>query len=273
MTEPAPKAPGHSPTAALPRAGATEISLAGFAFSAGGAAPAPGLFVLTRRIGDLLYPVLLGEGENIAAALAALNAEDPALSKGLADGFFVMPRASARQRQHILRELIGKFNPPLNIEGRKGRAAAEIAALVQDRAEGEFPVETAFADEPVEVSEEELNRLVRQFYGKALQDELIGPVFNSHVSDWEHHFEIVQNFWSRAMRGTSRYQGSPFAPHLGMKLKPEFFTRWVALFRETATEVLKPAAARSAIARAEHMSKAFQAGLFPLNFSGGDKVA
>ncbi|MTV30514.1 globin family protein [Rhodoblastus acidophilus] len=119
--------------------------------------------------------------------------------------------------------------------------------------------------EPVEVSEADLDRLVRVFYGRALEDDVIGPVFRGHVSDWEHHFEIVQNFWSRAFLRTQRYTGGPFAPHLGLKLRPEHFARWVALFRETAEAELKPAAARDAIARVEHMSAAFQAGLFPFD--------
>jgi truncated hemoglobin YjbI len=265
-----PMAPGQSPAPNLPRAEAVEISFGGFAFAGGEPARAPGLFALTRRIGDAVHPVLFGESENVALALEILRSEDPALARGLADGVFFMPRDNARQRRHILRDLVGKYNPPLNVEDRKARAAPEIAALVQDRAEADFPPDSAeSAAEPIELTEDELDRLVRVFYSRALEDELIGPVFDSHVSDWEHHYDIVRNFWSRAMLGTSRYGGSPFAPHLGMNLKPEHFDRWVALFRDTATSVLKPAAARAVIARVEHMSVAFQAGLFPLKLGGG----
>ena len=216
--------------------------------------------MLTRRVGETLHPVLIGESETIAAALGALRA-DPALARGLADGAFFMSRGNARQRQHILRDLVKKYNPPLNVADRTARAAPEIAALVPDRAEADFPETVA---EPMEVSEADLDRLVRVFYGRALEDDVIGPVFRGHVSDWEHHFDIVQNFWSRAFLRTERYKGGPFAPHLGLNLKPEHFERWVALFRETAESELKPAAARAAIARVEHMSAAFQAGLFPL---------
>lgn len=242
----------------MPQTGAIE-TFGGFAFASGPAPEAPGLFVLTRRIGDALHPLLFGESESIAAALDALRA-DPALSRGLADGVYFMERGNARQRAHILRDLVKKYNPPLNVADRTARAAPELVALVPDRAEGDFPEVLA---EPVEVSEADLDRLVRVFYGRALEDEVIGPVFRGHVSDWEHHFEIVQNFWSRAFLRTQRYAGGPFAPHLGLNLRPEHFVRWVALFRETAEAELKPAAARDAIARVEHMSAAFQAGLFP----------
>jgi len=242
------------------------VVLGGFAFAAGAPAEGAGLYVVTRRIGDTLHPVLIGESDGVAAALDALRA-DPALARGLADGVYFMPRANARQRQHILRDLVKKYNPPLNVADRTARASQEIAALVPDRAEADFPTETA--PEPVEVSEADLDRLVRVFYGRALEDEVIGPVFTSHVSDWEHHFALVQDFWSRALLRTDRYKGGPFAPHLGLNLKPAHFDRWVVLFRETAEAVLKPAAAREAIARVEHMSAAFQAGLFPFGAGEG----
>jgi truncated hemoglobin YjbI len=47
-----------------------------------------------------------------------------------------------------------------------------------------------------------------------------------------------------------------------LQLKPEHFTRWVDLFKATARKVLEPAAADRAIAKVEHMSTCFQAGLF-----------
>ncbi len=76
----------RKPGPALPRAGAEEISFGGFVFSAGDAPEAGGLFVLTRRIGEFLYPVLIGEAENIALALEKLHLDEPVLGAGLCDG-------------------------------------------------------------------------------------------------------------------------------------------------------------------------------------------
>ncbi|MCW2317430.1 truncated hemoglobin YjbI [Rhodoblastus acidophilus] len=243
----------------LPASGDGGVRFGGFAFA--DPPQGPGLFALTRRVGDRLFPVLIGESDDVAATLEALRTEEPALARGLADGAHFMTRDNARMRRHILRDLVGKYNPPLNVEGRTARAAPEIAALVPDRAEGDFPEAVS---EDIEVSEADLDRLVRVFYRRAREDSVIGPVFDSHVSDWENHLDLVQNFWSRAFLRTERYKGAPFAPHLGLNLKPAHFERWVALFKETAAAELKPAAARAAIARAEHMSAAFQAGLYPL---------
>lgn len=247
----------------LPSADATGIVFGGFAFAAGEPGAERGLFALTRRVGDFLYPVLFGESDDMAAALEKLRADDPVLAKGLADGVCFMARDNARMRNHILRDLVGKFNPPLNVEGRTGRSAGDISTLIPDRAERDFPGPPEEGAQVIEVSEQDLRALVREFYGKALEDPLIGPVFKRHVSDWEHHYDLVQSFWSRSMLGTTRYAGTPFAPHMGLNLKPEFFDRWVGLFRETAEALLRPPAARAAIAKVEHMSLAFQAGLFP----------
>jgi truncated hemoglobin YjbI len=260
----------HSPLPAahragpiLPVAGAADVAFSGFAFLAGDPPPSGGLLALTRRIGDFLYPVLFAEAADMAAALVKLRADEPVLASGLADGCFWSARDNARQRQHILRELIGKYDPPLNEQFRMGHAAPEIAALVPDRGKDLPAGEAEHGAAPIEASEAEIKAMVRAFYSEAMEDPLIGPVFKSHVSDWEHHFDIVQNFWSRSLLGTTRYTGSPFTPHLSMHLKPEFFDRWVGLFRKNAEANLKPAAARMAIARVEHMSTCFQAGLFP----------
>ncbi|HUO54648.1 MAG TPA: group III truncated hemoglobin [Rhodoblastus sp.] len=253
----------HRAAPVLPRADAAETAFAGFAFVAGEPPARSGLVVLTRRIGDFLFPVLVVEADDMAAEVARLRAAEPVLAAGLADGCFWSARDNARLRHHALRDLVGKYDPPLNEEFRMGRSAPEIAALAPDRAKN-LPVgETEHGAEAIDVSEAELKAMVRAFYSEAMDDPLIGPVFARHVSDWDHHFEIVQNFWSRALLGTARYSGSPFTPHLDMQLKPEFFDRWVALFRKNAEANLKPAAARVAIARVEHMSVCFQAGLFP----------
>jgi len=247
----------------LPRADAPEIVLGGFVFSAANPPQGPGLFALTRRIGDFLYPVLIGEAENMAAAVEERRAEDPVLAAGLADGLCWMARDNARIRVHVLRELVGKYDPPLNVEHRKGRAAPEIAALVPDRAKNLPAGEAELGAAKIEVSEEELRDLVRAFYETALVDPAIGPVFKRSVADWEHHFMLAADFWSRSLLGTTRYTGSPFTPHLSLNLKPEFFERWIELFKSAASSRLKPAAARAAISKVEHMGVCFQAGLFP----------
>lgn len=260
VTTAAASSPGTAPH--LPPASAESVEFAGVAFRAAPRAPArPGIFILTRGIGGLAYPVYMGEGDDMARAEAAVRAALP-VETALADGLFYMERASGRLRAHALRDLVGKYDPPLNTADRKGPAAAELAAIIPDRAEGwpEGAREQLAAE--IHVTEADLERLVKAFYAAAGDDPVLGPVFARAISDWEEHFRIVQDFWSRSLLGTRRYTGNPFSAHIMLQLKPEHFTRWVGLFKATARRVLEPAAADRAIARVEHMSTCFQAGLF-----------
>lgn len=110
---------------------------------------------------------------------------------------------------------------------------------------------------------------VRDFYAKGRNDDLLGPVFNSTVEDWERHLKRIQDFWSRTLLGTARYSGHPYPAHVHLPVEPEHFLRWVALFEETARETLDPDLAEKAIGRARHMSASFQAGIFPFKDEHG----
>lgn len=239
----------------------------GYAFAAVAEAPATGgLFIVAKRIGARFFPIYAGEADDMAAALTAFGAANPQ-EAALADALFVLERAQARVRAHTLRDIVARFDPPLNVEHRKAPAAPEIAALVADRGEGL----SGAGEQPgaaLSVTEDDLKRLVEDFYSRASADPLLGPVFKAAIPDWEGHYRIVQNFWSRTLLGTARYSGMPFAAHVPLNLKPEHFVRWVALFRETAERVLEPVAAARAIAKVEHMSTCFQAGLFPPDLAG-----
>ncbi|MEP9352477.1 group III truncated hemoglobin [Xanthobacter sp. KR7-65] len=258
--------PDTSAALRLPEVGAARADFGGYAFDAVAQAPeAPGLFIVTKRVGARLYPLYAGEGADMAGALAAFRSAVPQ-EAGLADGLFVLERALERVRVHTLRDIVGRYNPPLNVAHRTGWAAPETTALVRDRAEGL----AGHGEQPgaaMDVSEDDLMRLVQDFYGKASADPLLGPVFARAIPDWESHYSIVQDFWSRTLLGTTRYSGIPFAAHVSLQLRPEHFVRWVALFRESAAAVLDPVAAARAVAKVEHMSSCFQAGLFPPDLS------
>lgn len=117
--------------------------------------------------------------------------------------------------------------------------------------------------------EDAISACVNRFYDKAHADPLLGPVFAATIADMEGHLETVRNFWSRALLGTSRYDGHPYPPHVSLPIEPEHFDRWVALFEEACRETLPPAKAEEAISKARHMSVCFQAGLFPFRLPDG----
>jgi hemoglobin len=84
-------------------------------------------------------------------------------------------------------------------------------------------------------TEEEIKTLVYGFYDKVRVDPLLGPVFNGQISDWDKHLAIMLRFWSSLLNGTGTYSGTPMPKHVALPgLTAEMFTRWLALFHETA---------------------------------------
>lgn len=258
----APTAPGSAVTV-LPRVDQSEPALGGFRFNAGTAPSDAGVFVFTRKIGFDLYPILIGEADDLLRGIEQVRRHDDMLLRE-SDGQFWMRRANARQRLDIVRTLIGKFDPPLNTEHRKRAAAPEIAALVPDRAMAFAGTDQASHLGSISATEDELGALVREFYGHARVDPLIVPIFGRAIHNWDEHYKVVQDFWSRTLLGTARYAGNPFGPHRDLNLRPEHFDRWIGVFAAAARKVLQPSAAERAIAKVEHMSVCFQAGLNPL---------
>ncbi len=110
---------------------------------------------------------------------------------------------------------------------------------------------------------------VRAFYAKGRKDNLLSPVFEAAVGDWESHIRRIQDFWSKILLGTTRYSGHPYLAHTPLPVEPEHFVRWLALFEETARETLDAGLAKKAIGRARHMSISFQAGIFPFKDEQG----
>lgn len=111
---------------------------------------------------------------------------------------------------------------------------------------------------PPLVSEQDIRRLVHTFYGRVHADDLIGPIFDAHVGDWDRHLANLCDFWSSVTLRTSRYQGRPLRPHFMMGLEPAHFDRWLDLFERTALEVLTPPAEALFIDRARRIADSFE---------------
>ena len=97
----------------------------------------------------------------------------------------------------------------------------------------EAPDSVAQALENAEI-EAAIEACVRNFYAKGRNDDLLGPVFNSTVTDWERHLKRIQDFWSRTLLGTARYSDPPYPAHTHLPVEPVHFLRWVALFEESS---------------------------------------
>lgn len=105
-------------------------------------------------------------------------------------------------------------------------------------------------------TDEEVAQLVHTFYAKVRQDEVLGPIFNSQVHDWDHHLVTLVNFWSSILRGTGSYSGTPMQKHAAMAhLDESLFKRWLALFDETTKEQANQAMGQRAITSARRIAQ------------------
>ncbi|MGA8938188.1 MAG: group III truncated hemoglobin [Acidobacteriaceae bacterium] len=108
------------------------------------------------------------------------------------------------------------------------------------------------------ISAEEISNLVDRFYEKVRLDPEIGPVFNEAVEDWPTHLSLLKDFWSTVLFTEHRYKGNPLATHLKLPLEPSHFRRWLALFAETAREVMPPDHAALVIAKSQRIAENFK---------------
>ncbi|HEY5382051.1 MAG TPA: group III truncated hemoglobin [Acidobacteriaceae bacterium] len=112
-----------------------------------------------------------------------------------------------------------------------------------------------------QISAEEISTLVDSFYAKVRLDPTIGPIFNAAIDDWPTHLALLKDFWSTVLLTDRRYKGNPLAKHLELSLDPAHFARWLALFEETAREVLSPEHAALIVAKSHRIAETFQAAI------------
>ena len=112
-----------------------------------------------------------------------------------------------------------------------------------------------------DLTEGNIAQLVATFYGRARADDLIGPIFNAAVKDWDHHIAQISDFWSSMLLKTGRYDGRPMRPHLVLPLNGEHFDRWLVLFEKTAREIFEGDVAEAFIIRARRIADSFEMGI------------
>ena len=106
--------------------------------------------------------------------------------------------------------------------------------------------------------------LVRKFYSRVRKDERLGPVFAREiVGDWELHLEKMTDFWCSVILKSGEYHGRPVPAHLKLKNVTEAdFEIWLALFRETASELFTPDIAAVFVERAERIASSLKLAMF-----------
>ena len=114
------------------------------------------------------------------------------------------------------------------------------------------------------IDEAGLERLVHEFYARVRKDAELGPIFNAAIADWPEHLGKLTAFWSSVMLTSGRYKGQPVPAHLKHRdrITPALFARWLALWGETARELMSPGAAAALEAKAARIAESLQFALF-----------
>jgi len=103
-----------------------------------------------------------------------------------------------------------------------------------------------------------ISTLVDAFYAKVQHDPTIGPIFNEQVEDWPAHLALLKEFWASVLLGAGTFKGNPLEKHLKLPLSREHFERWLALFAETAGELLPPEQASVFVNKSQRIAETFQ---------------
>ena len=108
--------------------------------------------------------------------------------------------------------------------------------------------------EEIDAFETSIRACVRHFYERARADDMLGPIFNGYIKDWDRHLATMDDFWSGALIGTQRYKSAPFPPHLKLDMGQEHFDRWRDVWVPSCEATLPEPLKARAINMAEHMS-------------------
>jgi hemoglobin len=111
-------------------------------------------------------------------------------------------------------------------------------------------------------SREDVERLVRAFYGRALEDPIIGFIFVDVAKlDLEAHVPVIASFWETVLLGTPAYRGGAFRPHAELHakvgLREGHFAQWLHLWSTTVDELFEGERAELAKAHATRVGRAF----------------
>jgi hemoglobin len=111
------------------------------------------------------------------------------------------------------------------------------------------------------IDEAMIEQLVHGFYARVRQDELIGPIFNERVEDWDKHLAQMCRFWSSVALMTGAYHGQPMQKHLPLPADGRHFDRWLELFEKTARDLCPPQAAEHFLERAHRVAQSLELGI------------
>ncbi|MEY8870241.1 MULTISPECIES: group III truncated hemoglobin [Meridianimaribacter] len=94
---------------------------------------------------------------------------------------------------------------------------------------------------------EDVYLLVSSFYTKVRKDDLLGPIFNTAIKDWDEHLDRLTTFWETSLFMTrkleQKYIGNPMEAHVKVdrdnnhSITELHFGVWLNLWYQTIDEL------------------------------------
>lgn len=107
------------------------------------------------------------------------------------------------------------------------------------------------------INGDDVKVLVDTFYAEAQKDELVSPIFERFIDDWDaHHIKLYQ-FWRTVILKEAAYQAKPVQMHYKMGIEQKHFDRWLEIWLKTVDNLFIGTNADIAKHRGRTMAKAF----------------
>ncbi|WP_127105916.1 group III truncated hemoglobin [Pararhodobacter zhoushanensis] len=113
-----------------------------------------------------------------------------------------------------------------------------------------------------DITPEQIDAVVAEFYALIRQHPGLGPVFAAHVTDWPAHEARIAGFWRNAILYERSYDGNPMLVHKAAgNVRPGMFSAWLGLFELALNRQLPPDIAKAWLTMAERIGSSLRAGL------------
>jgi len=118
------------------------------------------------------------------------------------------------------------------------------------------------------LNRDDVFNLVDVFYTKVRANELLGPIFENHISDWPKHLERLADFWETNLFFIRKFKGNPLLKHqivdaaAAYTIDEQHFGIWLNLWFETIDQLFYGEKAEIAKNRARSMGTFFHLNLF-----------
>ncbi|RPA70329.1 group III truncated hemoglobin [Cyclobacteriaceae bacterium YHN15] len=109
---------------------------------------------------------------------------------------------------------------------------------------------------------EDIDFMVKTFYNKVRRNDVLGPIFNKIVNDWEVHLDHLTDFWEMVLlqSGPGAGKFNPIPVHKEVDNQTEnnisevHFENWLELWFETLDQYFEGEVAEYAKAHAQKMA-------------------